>query len=93
MTVCGDLLDSPLERRLVQAAAFALESHRDNVGFFYGAMLDDSAGLLEGTGKRMRHVKLKPGDPMDAAAPLNDLINAAYLDIRKRGWPNDYGSR
>jgi hypothetical protein len=54
-----------------------------NVGFFYGAMLDDSAGLLEGTGKRMRHVKLKPGDPMDAAA-LDELINAAYLDIRAR---------
>src|ERR1700689_171070 len=29
-----------------------------NVGFFYGAALDDSAGLLQGTGKRMRHVRL-----------------------------------
>jgi hypothetical protein len=32
-----------------------------NVGFFNGATLADPARLLEGTGKRMRHVKLKPG--------------------------------
>jgi hypothetical protein len=56
---------------------------RVNVGFFHGAMLDDSAGLLEGTGKRMRHVKLKPGLEIDDAA-LFELINAAYLDIRAR---------
>jgi hypothetical protein len=54
-----------------------------NVGFFYGAMLDDPAGLLEGTGKRMRHVKLRPGREADRAA-LGDLIDAAYSDIRAR---------
>jgi hypothetical protein len=52
-----------------------------NVGFFHGAMLDDSAGLLEGTGKRMRHVKLKPGFPIDDDA-LSELINAAYQNIK-----------
>src|SRR3954454_22776890 len=31
-----------------------------NVGFFNGALLHDPAGLLLGTGKRMRHVKLLP---------------------------------
>jgi hypothetical protein len=54
-----------------------------NVGFFYGAMLEDPAGLLEGSGKRMRHVKLKPGLELNTAA-LRDLIDAAYLDIRAR---------
>jgi hypothetical protein len=54
-----------------------------NVGFFYGAMLEDPAGLLEGRGKRMRHVKLNPGRQVNAAA-LGDLIDAAYLDIRAR---------
>src|SRR3954468_19243471 len=54
-----------------------------NVGFFFGAMLDDPAGILEGTGKRMRHVKVRPGRPVNAAA-LTELIAAAYLDIRKR---------
>jgi hypothetical protein len=54
-----------------------------NVGFFYGAMLEDPAGLLEGSGKRMRHVKLKPDLEPNIAA-LRDLIDAAYLDIRAR---------
>lgn len=54
-----------------------------NVGFFQGAALDDPAGLLEGTGKRMRHVKLKPGRELDLVA-LGDLIDAAYSDIKAR---------
>lgn len=54
-----------------------------NVGFFHGAALADTAGLLEGSGKRMRHVKLTPGAGLDTAA-LRDLIDAAYLDIRAR---------
>jgi len=54
-----------------------------SVGFFYGAMLDDPAGLLEGAGKRMRHVKLRWAQPVDAAA-LSGLIGAAYEDIRLR---------
>jgi hypothetical protein len=54
-----------------------------NVGFFYGAALDDPARLLEGAGKRMRHVKLHWGRPVNDAA-LEDLIAAAYRDIRLR---------
>ena len=53
-----------------------------NVGFFLGAWLDDPAGLLEGTGKRMRHVKLKPGQEPDAVA-LAALIDSAYHDMRE----------
>ena len=54
-----------------------------NVGFFHGVALEDPASLLEGSGKRMRHVKLKPGSGANFAA-LTDLINAAYSDIRTR---------
>jgi hypothetical protein len=54
-----------------------------NVGFFYGATLDDPADLLEGAGKRMRHVKLRWGRQVNAAA-LKELIEAAYRDIRLR---------
>jgi hypothetical protein len=54
-----------------------------NVGFFHGASLPDPARLLQGTGKFMRHVKLKPGTPTNAAA-LNKLIDAAYADIKAR---------
>lgn len=54
-----------------------------NVGFFHGADLKDRAHLLEGTGKRMRHVKLKPGSEPDPAA-LTALIEAAYSDVQAR---------
>ena len=60
----------------------AFKTHA-NVGFFQGASLPDPAGLLEGTGKRMRHVKLRPGAGLDAAA-LSALIGAAYGDIKAR---------
>jgi hypothetical protein len=54
-----------------------------NVGFFRGAPLGDPAGLLIGTGKFMRHVKLQPAVPCNTSA-LADLINAAYVDMTKR---------
>ena len=54
-----------------------------NIGFFAGAALDDPAGLLQGAGKRMRHVKLRWGEPVNADA-LNKLIAAAYRDMRQR---------
>lgn len=54
-----------------------------NVGFFQGASLPDPAGLLEGSGKFMRHVKLKPETVVNAAA-LCGLIEAAYSDIKTR---------
>ena len=59
-----------------------------NVGFFQGAALRDPARMLEGNGKRMRHVKLRPGSPVEAAA-LGELIAEAYADIKARienGW-------
>jgi hypothetical protein len=54
-----------------------------NVGFFHGASLPDPAGLLEGTGRSMRHVKLRPGARFDERA-LEALLRAAHRDIRVR---------
>jgi hypothetical protein len=54
-----------------------------NVGFFQGAALPDPARLLQGTGKRMRHVKLRPETPTNTAA-LNKLIDIAYAGIKAR---------
>jgi hypothetical protein len=54
-----------------------------NVGFFHGAALPDPARLLEGTGKFMRHVKLRPGTARDLAS-LSRLIETAYLDVKAR---------
>ena len=70
----------------VQDAPFgyvnAFKAHA-SVGFFHGSALVDPAGLLEGTGKRMRHVKLRPGDELNRTA-LDALILIAYRDIRQR---------
>jgi hypothetical protein len=53
------------------------------IGFFHGANLPDRAGLLEGTGRYMRHVKLRPGVAV-AESALAALISAAYSDTRTR---------
>jgi hypothetical protein len=87
---CGDdvreLMHDGCPVACVEDAPFAyvnrFKSHV-NVGFFQGAMLKDPGGLLQGSGKRMRHVKLGPGRELDAAA-LGDLIGAAYADIKGR---------
>jgi hypothetical protein len=54
-----------------------------NVGFFLGAHLSDPAGLLEGSGKNMRHVKLRPGSEIDRQA-LAGLIQAAYWLVKSK---------
>ncbi len=54
-----------------------------NVGFFQGHALPDPARLLQGTGRFMRHVKLRPGERVDETA-LAALIVAAHADIRAR---------
>jgi hypothetical protein len=54
-----------------------------NIGFYQGATLPDPTGLLDGAGKRMRHTKLRWGQPVDEAA-LAALIAAAYRDMKAR---------
>jgi hypothetical protein len=87
---CGDdvreLLHDGHPTACVAAAAFASVNAFTayvNVGFFHGAALPDPDGLLEGTGKFMRHVKLKPEREVDALA-LAKLIRAAYVDMQER---------
>ncbi|WEK44604.1 MAG: DUF1801 domain-containing protein [Candidatus Sphingomonas colombiensis] len=82
----GALLHDGHPTACVDDAAFgyaAAFSAHVNIGFFHGAALPDPAGLLEGTGKRMRHVKLRHGKPIDEEA-VSELIAAAYRDIRSR---------
>ena len=90
MRDCGDdvreLLHDGHPTACVGDAAFAYVNAftaHVNVGFFQGAELTDPAGLLVGTGKFMRHVKLRPDVDVDAAA-LSHLINVAYKDMRVR---------
>jgi len=88
MRACGDEVREVFHDGCPNAclgdAAFAyvnLFTAHVNVGFFQGSALPDPAHLLEGTGKFMRHVKLKPGTKIDAAA-LGRLIEAAYEDVK-----------
>lgn len=90
MRACGDdvreLLHDDQPTACVGNAAFAYVdafTAHVNVGFFLGAELADPARLLEGTGKFMRHVKLRPAGDVDAAA-LVSLIELAYLDMKRR---------
>lgn len=90
MRGCGDdvreLLHDGHPTACVGDAAFAyvnaFRAHV-NVGFFHGAEIADPNRLLEGTGKFMRHVKLRPGQDVDARA-LQQLIEAAYTDMKRR---------
>ena len=54
-----------------------------NVGFFRGAEIADPEGLLEGTGKFMRHVKLRSHRNVNVTA-LSKLIDTAYTDMKER---------
>ena len=90
MRACGEdvreLMHDGYPVACVGDAAFgyvnAFKAHV-NLGFYNGASLEDPARLLIGDGKRMRHVKLRPGEAPDVEA-LSGLITASYLDIRAR---------
>ena len=90
MRHCGDdvreLLHDGHPTACIGDAAFGYVNaftHHVNVGFFLGPELDDPQGLLEGTGKFMRHVKLRPRQTVDSAA-LDLLVAAAYAGIGRR---------
>jgi hypothetical protein len=90
MRDCGDdvreLLHDGHPTACVGDAAFAyvnaFKAHV-NVGFFRGAEIADPKHLLEGTGKFMRHVKLRNEGDVEAAA-LMELIETAYTDMKRR---------
>ena len=87
---CGDdvreLLHDGHPTACVEDAAFAyvdvFKAHV-SVGFFRGAELPDPHGLLEGNGRFMRHVKLRPDRAIDETA-LAMLIDLAYTDMKGR---------
>ena len=57
-----------------------------NFGFWRGVDLKDPKGLLEGSGDKMRHVKLSSTDQIDQAA-FSDLINQAVQLNQTKGDP------
>lgn len=88
MRACGadvrELLHDDQPTACVADAPFAyvdVFTAHVNVGFFRGNVLPDPAGLLRGSGKYMRHVKLVPGGTIDEGA-LDALIAVAYDELR-----------
>ncbi len=98
MRGCGDdvreLLHDGHPTACVADAAFGyvnvFKAHV-NVGFFRGAEIADPHGMLEGDGKFMRHVKLRPEHDVEAAA-LGNLIETAYIDMKRR-WKAELAGR
>lgn len=85
---CGpdvlELMHDGCPTACIGEAAFAyvgVYSLHVSIGFFRGASLPDLNGILQGSGKRMRHVKLAIGKPTDDDA-LEHLIEAAYRDMK-----------
>jgi hypothetical protein len=52
-----------------------------NLGFFHGPSLPDPEGLLEGTGKAMRHVKVRTLEEAERPA-IRLLLEAALAERR-----------
>ena len=99
MRACGDdvreLMHDGCPTACVGDAGFGYVdtfSAHVNAGFFRGSTLSDPAGLLEGTGKLGRHVKLKPGTSLDAPA-LETVITEAYRNIKACLRAEEGGSR
>ena len=90
MRGCGDdvreLLHDGHPTACVGDAAFGyvnVFSSHVNIGFFNGAAIDDPTGLLDGSGKFMRHVKVRPGERVDEET-LSQLIQASYREMKQR---------
>jgi len=87
---CGsdvrELMHDGYPTACVSTAAFAyvgVFNAHVNIGFFRGAELSDPSGLLQGTGKYMRHVKIPPGTKVNFQA-MTELIEIAYSDMQRR---------
>ena len=69
-------------RRMIDGYAYVLPYKKwVNLGFYQGVQLADPEGLLEGTGVRMRHVKLRSPDDVTRSG-VRALVEDAF-DLRK----------
>jgi len=73
----------PLPEALSQHYAYiGVQKSHVNLGFYHGASLNDPAGLLEGTGKKLRHVKVR--NMTEAKNPaIKKLILDAIAERRR----------
>ncbi len=58
-----------------------------NLGFYYGVYLEDPAGLLEGGGKNLRHIKIKSrsdADREEVGRLLEAALSERENELRKK---------
>ncbi len=73
----GALIYGTTAGKVIGAVCFVSAHKRDvNLGFYKGTSLPDPAGLLRGTGKHMRHVKITGASDLERPG-LTDLLLAA----------------
>jgi hypothetical protein len=67
-------------KKNIEAYAYLLP-HKNwiNIGFLQGVNLPDPGGLLEGSGKKMRHVKIRSREDVDNPDLLK-LIESAFVE-------------
>ena len=64
-------------------AYIGVQKSHVNLGFYYGAILPDADGLLEGAGKKLRHLKIRSLDCAESRA-VRALLKAAIAERRER---------
>ncbi len=73
---------SGVKKMSEQFCYIALLKNHVNLGFYYGVDLNDPTGLLEGTGKKLRHIKIR--SPAELKNPeLRHLIQRASKYLPK----------
>jgi hypothetical protein len=63
-------------------AYIAPQTKHVNLGFYHGAVLKDPAGLLDGAGKNLRHVKIRSLSEI-STKELGDLLKASLAERRR----------
>ena len=60
---------------------FMMGKNHVTFGFHFGTSLEDPEGLLEGTGKNMRHVKLRTSKDLEQKGLRSLVLAAARLKV------------
>jgi hypothetical protein len=70
-------------RKMTEHYAYmAVQGSHINLGFYDGASLNDPTGLLEGTGKKLRHIKIRELSTAESA-PVAELLRQSIADLKR----------
>lgn len=75
----------PLGKKTLYFAYVAPQAGQVRLGFEYGVLLSDPAGLLTGSGSQVRQVDVKPGDALPERELQQLIRDAAQLALSRAG--------